>query len=103
MKCEIQRFGIINHGAYPKNLCHVLPQNKFTYFTIFYYVLNTKWCIVSQTNYCTTTRKKHYTTNKLPPIAVGDRKIIPNKLLAIFYKKNPNKKFNEICKERIIN
>ena len=47
MKCEIQSFDIKNHGTYPKNLCHVLPQNKFKTFTILYYVLNTKWRIVS--------------------------------------------------------
>ena len=103
MKCERQSFDIINRGTYPKNLCHVLPQNKFMYSTILYYVLNTKWRIVSQTNHCTTTRKRYYTTNKLPPITVSDRKIIPNKLLAIFCKKTPHKKFNEICKERINN
>ena len=91
MKCEIQSFDTINHGTYPKNLCHVLRQNKFTDFTISYHVLNTKWRIVSQINHCTTTRKKYYTTNKLPPIAVSDRKIVPKKLLAIFLKKTPKK------------
>ena len=86
MKCKIQSFDTINHGTYPKNLCHVLPD-----FTISYYILNTKWHIASQINHCTTTRKKYYTTNKLPPIAVGDRKIVPKKLLAIFLKKTPKK------------
>ena len=90
MKCEIQSFDTINHGTYPKNLClcYVLPINKFTDFTISYYVLNTTWRIVSQIIHCTTTRKKYYTTNKLPPIAAGDRKIVPKKLSAIFLKKN---------------
>ena len=100
MKCEIKSFDIVHHGIYPKNLYHVLPQNKFAYFTIFYYVLNTKWCIVSQINHFTTTTNKYYTT-KLTPIAVGDRKIVPKKLLEIFFKKKPNKRFNEICKECI--
>ena len=85
MKCEIQSFDTIKHGTFTKNVCHVLPQNKFTDFTISYCVLNAKWRIVSQINHRTTTRKKYYTTRKLPPTAVGDRKIVPKKLLAIDY------------------
>ena len=44
----------------------------------------------------------HYTMNKLPRMTVSDRKrkIVPNKLLAIFFKNPLNKKFTEVCKER---
>ena len=63
------------------------------YFTILYYVLNTMWSIASRSNHCTTTRKKFYTTNKLLPIAVDDRKIVPKKLLEMFFiKRTPSKK-----------
>ena len=61
------------------------------------YIFHLKWRIVTQINHCT--RKKYYTTNKLPPPAVGDQKAVPKKLLEILFKKTLNKKLNELYKE----
>ena len=56
-----------------------------------------KWLIVPLINHCT--RKKYYTTNKLTPAAVGDRKVTPRNYWKIFFEKTLNKKLNEIYKE----
>ena len=72
-----------------------IPEMKFMICGVFYleiilrillyYILYHKWYIARQINNCT--GKKYNTMNKLPLIAVSDRKqkIVPKKSLAILF------------------
>ena len=70
---------------------HILPW--IAYCMILCYIFHLKWRIVPQSNHCS--RKNYYSTNKLPPTAVGDWKAVPK---LSFFKKTL-RKLNEIYKE----